>query len=57
MLDYIKELETQVDPNFVKRVRGWAPETKLYMYLHHIQLAHMEEFKKLLKEHNDQRSQ
>lgn len=45
MDEYVKELETQVDPTFVEKVKDWPVETKLYMYLHNIQLAMMKEFK------------
>lgn len=46
--DYLAELEQQVDPAFVSKIASWSPDTKLYMYLHHIQLAHMSEFKQAL---------
>lgn len=45
MNEYVKELETQVDPTFVENIKDWPVETKLYMYLHNIQLAMMKEFK------------
>lgn len=45
MNDYVKELEAQVDPTFVEKIKDWPVETKLYMYLHNIQLAMMKEFK------------
>jgi hypothetical protein len=45
MNEYVKELEAQVDPTFVEKIKDWPAETKLYMYLHNIQLAMMKEFK------------
>jgi hypothetical protein len=45
MNEYVKELEAQVDPIFVEKIKDWPVETKLYMYLHNIQLAMMKEFK------------
>jgi hypothetical protein len=49
--DYVDFLEMQVNPAFVEKVKTWPVDTKLYVYLHTIQLAHMTEFKRLLKEH------
>jgi len=49
--EYIYELEKQVDPDLLQKFRDWPIETKLYMYIHHIQLAHMARFEHLLKEH------
>ena len=48
--DYVTYLEMQVNPLLVDKVQEWPTETKLYIYLHNIQLAHMAEFKSLLKE-------
>lgn len=48
--DYVDFLEMQVTPAFVERVKDWPVDTKLYVYLHNIQLAHMAEFKQLLTE-------
>ncbi len=48
--DYVDFLEMQVTPAFVERVKDWPVDTKLYVYLHNIQLAHMAEFKSLLIE-------
>jgi len=49
--EYIQELASQVDPDLVEKFRDWPTETKLYMYIHHIQLAHMARFEHMLKEH------
>jgi len=49
--EYVYELEKQVDPALLQKFLDWPTETKLYMYLHHIQLAHMARFENLLKEH------
>jgi len=49
--DYVDFLEMQVNPAFVEKVKTWPVDTKLYVYLHTIQLAHMTEFKRLLEEH------
>ena len=48
--DYVDFLELQVNPVFVEKVKNWPADTKLYVYLHTIQLAHMAEFKRLLEE-------
>ena len=49
--EYIYELEKQVDPDLLQKFIDWPIETKLYMYIHHIQLAHMARFEHMLKEH------
>jgi hypothetical protein len=49
--EYVYELEKQVDPDLLQKFRDWPTETKLYMYIHHIQLAHMARFEHMLKEH------
>ncbi len=49
--EYVYELEKQVDPALLQKFCDWPIETKLYMYLHHIQLAHMARFEHMLKEH------
>ena len=49
--EYVYELEKQVDPALLQKFLDWPTDTKLYMYLHHIQLAHMARFENLLKEH------
>lgn len=48
--DYVDFLEMQVNLVFVEKVKSWPADTKLYVYLHTIQLAHMAEFKQLLQE-------
>ena len=49
--EYVYELEKQVDPDLLQKFIDWPIETKLYMYIHHIQLAHMARFEHMLKEH------
>lgn len=49
--EYVRELEQQVDPALVRKFGDWPTETRLYMYIHHIQLAHMDRFEQLLKQH------
>ena len=49
--EYVYELEKQVESDLLQKFRDWPTETKLYMYLHHIQLAHMARFEHMLKEH------
>lgn len=51
--DYVKSLEPQVDPTLVREIRDWSYDSKLYMYLHNIQLAYMAEFKQLLLENKN----
>ena len=48
--EYIQELASQVDPVLVEKFRDWPDETRMYMYIHNIQLAHMARFEQLLKE-------
>lgn len=50
--EYVHELEQQVVPDLVEKFSDWPTETKLYMYIHHIQLAHMAKFEQLLKQHS-----
>ena len=53
--EYVWMLESQVDPDLVRQIQDWSDDTKLYMYLHNIQLAHMAEFKRLLLEMKNER--
>ena len=48
--EYVEQLEEQVPAWVVSRFGTWPVETRLYMYLHHLQLARMDEFVQLLKE-------
>lgn len=48
--EYLRELASQVDPVLVEKFRDWPDETRMYMYIHNIQLAHMARFEQLLKE-------
>ena len=48
--EYIKRLEPHVDSSLVFAIEDWTDDTKLYMYLHNIQLAYMAEFKQMLLE-------
>ena len=45
---YVDTLEAKVDPQLVAQFEYFPLETKLYLYLHNIQLDAMTEFKKLL---------
>ena len=54
--EYVWMLESQVDPELVRQVQDWSDDTKLYVYLHNIQLAHMAEYKKLLLELKNERT-
>ena len=49
--EYLRELASQVDPALVEKFRDWPDETRMYTYLHNIQLAHMARFEHMLKEH------
>ena len=49
--EYLRELASQMDPALVEKFRDWPDETRMYMYIHNIQLAHMARFEQLLKEH------
>jgi hypothetical protein len=48
--EYVDQLEEQVPSWVVSTFGSWPVETRLYMYLHHLQLARMDEFVQLLKE-------
>jgi hypothetical protein len=48
--EYVDQLEEQVPAWVVSRFGSWPVETRLYMYLHHLQLARMDEFVQLLKD-------
>ena len=48
--EYVDQLEQQVPAWVVGTFGSWPVETRLYMYLHHLQLARMDEFVQLLKE-------
>ena len=39
--EYVNKLEAISDPALVLDIADWSTETKLYMYLHHIQLSSM----------------
>ena len=49
--DYLKELEVLVSPATVEKFKYWPTETKLYMYLHHIQIETMNKYMELLSKH------
>ena len=48
--EYVEKLEDQVPSWVVSSFGSWPVETRLYMYLHHLQLARMDEFLALLQE-------
>ena len=48
--EYILVLEKDVDPELIQCIQDWPNDTKLYMYLHNIQLAYMKEFSQRLQE-------
>lgn len=48
--EYLQELASQVDPALIEKFRDWPAETRMYMYIHNIQLAHMARFEHMLKE-------
>jgi len=48
--EYVDQLEQQVPSWVVGSFGSWPVETRLYMYLHLLQLARMVEFVQLLKE-------
>lgn len=41
MEEYVSQLESISDPELVSQITEWPLETKLYMYLHNIQLSYM----------------
>ena len=54
--EYTETLEEQVPSWVISAFGSWPVETRLYMYLHHLQLARMDEFKQLLLELNNERT-
>jgi hypothetical protein len=42
--EYVKELEVQLDSDVIEKFKDWSVDTKLYMYLHHIQLQFMADY-------------
>lgn len=49
MEEYIKELEIQLDSDVIEKFKDWPVDTKLYMYLHHIQLQFMADYMDVLR--------
>jgi hypothetical protein len=47
--EYVAQLEETVPGWVVSAFGSWPVETRLYMYLHHLQLARMDEFLALLQ--------
>jgi hypothetical protein len=47
--EYVAQLEEKVPDWVVTEFGSWPVETRLYMYLHHMQLARMDEFLALLQ--------
>jgi hypothetical protein len=54
--EYVEQLEEQVPAWVAGRFATWPLETRLYMYLHHLQLARMDEFRQLLLELKNERT-
>lgn len=52
--DYVAELEAVSDPVLVADIADWSTETKLYVYLHNIQLSYMTMFLEKLEELGEQ---
>jgi hypothetical protein len=48
--EYVDQLQEQVPSWVVSTFGSWPVETRLYMYLHHLQLARMDEFKQSLSD-------
>jgi len=46
--EYVKSLETHVDSDLVHAIKDWPTDTKLYIYLHNIQLDRMLQFEQML---------
>lgn len=42
--DYIKELENVINPAIKEKFMDWPTESKLYMYLHHLQIDMMAKY-------------
>lgn len=44
MQEYVAELEKVCPADVVEDIKDWPVETKLYMYLHSIQISYMHAF-------------
>ncbi len=49
--EYVAKLEVISDPSLVEDIKDWSTETKLYMYLHNIQLSYMQIYLEKLDAH------
>jgi len=54
--EYAETLEDQVPSWVVSAFGSWPVETRLYMYLHHLQLVRMDEFTQILLELKNERT-
>ena len=50
--EYVNKLEAISDPELVVDIADWSTETKLYMYLHALQLSYMQIFLEKLDDSN-----
>ena len=46
--EYVENLKQLVPAHFIECTKDWSTSDKMYVFLHYIQLKHMEEIKTLI---------
>lgn len=47
--EYVENLKQLVPAHFIENTKDWSTSDKMYVFLHYIQLKHMEEIKQMIK--------
>ena len=47
--EYVENLKQLVPDHFIENTKDWSTSDKMYVFLHYIQLKHMEEIKQMIK--------
>ena len=47
--EYVENLKQLVPAHFIECTKDWSTSDKMYVFLHYIQLKHMEEIKQMIK--------
>ena len=48
--EYVEDLKQLVPDHFIENTKDWSTSDKMYVFLHYIQLKHMEEIKEIMNE-------
>ena len=48
--EYVENLKQLVPDHFIENTKDWSTSDKMYVFLHYIQLKHMEEIKEIMNE-------